>query len=193
MVECVWFASATHIATLPLIGDYLSHRPFLLWARVVLMTLIYVTLIAALIPTGHSSWYMVFDIEDASVPAFCYFQWPQNTDNTSESDGLGSATPQLVFVWTVSLITLTYFRRIFGLFRYDLPILQFLRTSRYWHWQDAQLSFESATLRNALKYTFIFKVTGLIISSTFRSLLRLFESFLWNVSNRGPQSQHSFQ
>lgn len=63
-----WFSSATHLATLLFLKQYLQRNTYIWYARVLLMTGLGVLLAAAIVPTGIPSEMMAF-----KAPAKCVF------------------------------------------------------------------------------------------------------------------------
>ncbi len=71
-ISLVWFSSFTHLATLTFLRRYLHmNSPLRSW-RLGLMTILVVSLIAALIPTGKRSW-LIYP-QYAGIPAWCFFR-----------------------------------------------------------------------------------------------------------------------
>ncbi len=203
LVECVWFTSATHLATIPILRSYLAepHRKVVVWVRVGLMTIIFLMLAASFIPTGHSEWLNV-----AGMPAMCYFNYSYD-DQTSEfsaDDGdeklliespptksWGSALQALLLAWSLGLLAFVYFRQGLRLIRrrpppgpsqtpgqgaFRTPPLNKTLESLF----GPKPSNETLTAR-AWAYLLVY-VCILIAHLCWHSLWKLFESFAWHVS-----------
>lgn len=121
LVECVWFASATHLATLPVLRSYLAEAgmTWLVWIRASLMTVILAMLVVSLVPTGHPEW-----LNLPGMPAWCYFDYsyddnsayvdplnPDSSDPASVTSAWGAVTEVLLLAWSVGLLSVTYLRR----------------------------------------------------------------------------------
>lgn len=108
MVQCVWFTSATHLATIPILRAQLyrdSVGPGIsrvsIYTRATLMTLVLVMLVSSLVPTGHSEWLW----GSYDLPALCLFNLSGHT----------TALSGIWLSWSIGLATITFLKRLFEL------------------------------------------------------------------------------
>lgn len=147
LIQCIWFASATHLATIPILkaklhdaetGHYTrvdeqpnsSHKPtttgkgkktnLLVYLRATLMTIILAMLIASLVPTGHPLWLWGSPQNQEAVaqPALCFFDYHFLHENPKNPDSVTlSAFGVIWLCWSIGLVAVTYIKRLCELLR----------------------------------------------------------------------------
>ncbi|TLD20373.1 hypothetical protein PspLS_08391 [Pyricularia sp. CBS 133598] len=188
LVSCVWFASLTQLATIPLLNRQFRKVQLLAYIRVSLMTVVLILLILALIPTAHADWMRYpddlgvcyFDFDTSSLPAHRYYaSWQYSKARLANA---------LSLAWSVGLLGFTYARRTLSLLCGPFAVTTWPTRLRLWlRRQDLALNerFECRISDSRPKK----HTTGLAllcvpmsILSALRALLRLSESFFGHVT-----------
>lgn len=155
LVQCIWFASATHLATIPILRDKLhdaetrhytrvdhqlsySHTTaagkgkksnLLVYLRALLMTMVLVMLVASLVPTGHPLWLWGSTAHPDAVsrPALCFFDYQFDHESSKNIDPVTLGAFGVIWLcWSIGLVAVTYIKRLCELLRPPTP-----------HWQDS--------------------------------------------------------
>lgn len=119
MVQCVWFTSATHLATIPILRIQLYNAQAIssrlsIYIRATLMTFILLMLVASLVPTGHPQWLWGSDAhptEGVTLPALCFFDYnfpPEDGPYASRMTAFGG----IWLSWSIGLATVTFLKRL---------------------------------------------------------------------------------
>ncbi|KAH9429019.1 hypothetical protein MCOR02_010432 [Pyricularia oryzae] len=188
LVSCVWFASLTQLATIPLLNRQFRKVRLLAYIRVLLMTVVLILLILTLIPTAHADWMRYpddlavcyLDFNTNSLPAHGYYSsWRYS--KTRLANGLSLA-------WSIGLLGFTYVRRTVSLLCGPFGVTAWPTRLRLWlRRQDLALteSFECRISDSrSKKHTIGLALLCIPMSilSTLRALLRLSESFFGHVT-----------
>lgn len=192
LVSCVWFASLTQLATIPLLNRQFRKVRLLAYIRVLLMTVVLILLILALIPTAHADWMRYpddlavcyLDFNTNSLPAHGYYSsWRYS--KTRLANGLSLA-------WSIGLLGFTYVRRTVSLLCGPFGVTAWPTRLRLWLRRQGLALTESFECRisdsRSKKHTIGLALLCIPMSilSTLRALLRLSESFFGHVSKPQP-------
>lgn len=144
MVQCVWFTSATHLATIPILRTQLYNMKHTggqlhnaenaeghlyssnatvsqlsVYFRATLMALVLAMLVSSLIPTGHPLWLFGADIypkEGVTFSALCFFDYNFPPETGPNVSRL-TAFGAIWLAWSIGLATVTFVKRLFELVR----------------------------------------------------------------------------
>lgn len=177
MVQCVWFTSATHLASIPILKaqlykDESKVSRLLIYIRATLMSLVLAMLIAALVPTGHPDW--IFG--SSTQPALCFF------DYNFRTGGLGPITAfaGIWLSWSIGLATITFLKRLIELL--TPPKMGQRSLSSRPNFRSTRLQAWNTYMDYRMGRYAITKALWLPTQETFRTVWRLLESLGWHVS-----------
>ncbi|KAL8670231.1 MAG: hypothetical protein Q9168_005219 [Polycauliona sp. 1 TL-2023] len=103
VASLAWFSSATHLATLGALQDYLIHNPVVRNWRVVAMIMVLGLLISAQPPSWSN--------RDGSIPIFCVYE---------DLEMVVDPTNLLTLITTIGFLFVIYLKRIVRLYSFDL-------------------------------------------------------------------------
>lgn len=97
-----WFSTATHLATLLFLGDYLKTNTYIWYARIFCMTALAVMLAVAIVPTGLSTSRRPPQNEEGSIPlgipARCAFDFIDSDYLDIQKNGLPMALSEVILL-----------------------------------------------------------------------------------------------
>ncbi|KAI6350707.1 hypothetical protein MCOR25_010458 [Pyricularia grisea] len=187
LVSCVWFASLTQLATIPLLNRQFRKVQLLTYARVSLMTVVLILLIFALFPTAHADWMKYpddlgvcyLDFGTSNLPAHRYYSsWQYSKARIANA---------LSLAWSIGLLGFTYARRTLSLLCRPFGATAWPTRIRLWfRRQDLALNerFECRISDSQpRKHTMglLWLCVSMSIMSALRALFRLSESFFGHV------------
>jgi hypothetical protein len=150
------------------------------------MTAVFVMLVIATVPTGHSVW---FDPRDLGI---CYFKWfgfkpPSWGPGRPAEFPWGPVAQGMIFGWPLALLSLAYFRCIYGLVSDGAAPSRFAGLRKVTG--DPMFGPRVASSLARLLHipsgrwrSFVIDTHVLAVIALARAFVRLAESFFWHVS-----------
>lgn len=180
MIHCVWFTSATHLATIPILKAQLYNEQatvsrLSVYVRATLMTLVLAMLVSSLVPTGHPFWMWLLETR----PALCFFDYkfpredPEVVPPTTAFAGIWLS-------WSVGLVTITFLKRLVELI--TPPKTKQTTFSHQPTFRNTKLQAWNKYMDDRMGKHAITKFFWHPSQQTFRTAWRLLESLGWHVS-----------
>lgn len=178
MIHCVWFTSATHLATIPILKAQLYSQQatvsrLSVYMRATLMTVVLAMLVSSLVPTGNPEWLWSF----FNQPALCFY----NYNFPQEGPDPMTAFAGVWLSWSIGLVTITFLKRMVELItppktkQTTLPHQPTFRNTKLREWNK--------NVNDSMGKYAITKFFWHPFQETFRTEWRLLESLGWHVSH----------
>lgn len=187
MIYCVWFTSATHLATIPILKGQLYNEQATIsrlsvTVRAILMTVVLIMLVSSLVPTGHPAWSS--GLPDRSALCFYDYKFPREVEFSPTTPFAG-----IWLSWSIGLVTITFFKRLVELItppktkQTTLSLQPTFRNTKLQAWNKYM---DENMGRHAIT-RFLWNPS----QETFRTVWRLLESLGWHVSYFTPLFTHT--
>ena len=182
VIYLAWFSSLTHLTTLTILRQYFHDNPAARFWRLALMLVMGIMLLVALIPTGHSLWFIDADSEPFEFPVSCYYQriWAQG-EQTKDS----RITVYQISSMITSMLVLfvSYLTRIVKLYKGATALVKlWLRTKPGGVLKsEMQKLGRRAARRKGASFSLVLYLVLEILQVALRATFDLFESVLWEI------------